>query len=241
MSITFASLRALSLAALLAIGAPAVQAESTDAHHDDNAPQTQPFVPPMPGLGMTGPGGFNMGSMMQMMQMMQSQQMMQMSQMMQMMQAMQMMQSGQSGLPGLATPMPGGMPGGAGMQGGTGMQDGVGMPGGAAMMARSRVDVEPLIAYYKATLDITEAQLPQWNAFTDALRAGGKQLQQALIAAQGGADTAPALLERRATLLSAEAATMKQTQSATAALYAVLSDAQKRTADLLMADHLSRM
>jgi len=121
--------------------------------------------------------------------------------------------------------MQGGMPGsGVGMSGALG-------PGG---------NVEQLIAGYKNALAITDAQLPQWNAFADTLRAGAKLIEQARRAASS-ASTAPAQLERRGALLEAEAAAIRQSQAGAAALYDVLSAQQQRAADVLMADHLARM
>ena len=229
----FAFFKLSALVAVLVLATPAV-AQSTDEHHDDQAPQTMPapafngmpgFGMPglgMPGLGMTGPmgplggGGAQspgMGGMMQMMQMMQSSQMIQMAQMMQMMQMMEAMQGGG---------MPRGMPGAIG---------GMGAAGG---------DVEQLIAGYKAALAITDAQMPQWNAFADTLRSGAKQIQQAR-GATSPAASAPAQLEQRAAVLEAEASAMKQSEASAATLYNVLSPRQKRVADRLMADHLAGM
>jgi hypothetical protein len=231
--LVFLKLSALVVALALAVPAAA---QSTDPHHDDEAPQTLPAPAPngMPGLGMTGPmgpmgpmGGIgaqspDMAGMMQMMEMMQSSQMMQMAQMMQMMQMMQAMQGG--GVPGAmqGAGMPPGMPGAMG---------GLGAAGG---------DVEPLIAGYKSALAITDAQLPQWNAFADSLRAGAKHIQQARSATTPAAP-APAQLEQRAAVLEAEASAMKQSEASAAALYDVLSAPQKRAADRLIADHLARM
>jgi|AraplaMF_Col_mMF_1032025.scaffolds.fasta_scaffold00309_26 hypothetical protein len=234
---TFAFLKLSALVAVLVLATPAA-AQSTDEHHDNQAPQTLPApalngMPGlgMPGLGMTGPMGPmsgsgaqspGMGGMMQMMQLMQSSQMMQMAQMMQMMQMMQAMQGG--GVPGAmqGAGMPPGMPGAMG---------GLGAAGG---------DVEPLIAGYKSALAITDAQLPQWNAFADSLRAGAKHIQQARSATTPAAP-APAQLEQRAAVLEAEASAMKQSEASAAALYDVLSAPQKRAADRLIADHLARM
>jgi hypothetical protein len=150
---------------------------------------------------------------MQMMEMMQSSQMMQMAQMMQMMQGMRMMQ---------------------GMQGG-GMPHGI--PGPMGVLGSG--DIEQVITGYKTALAITDAQLPQWNAFADALRAGAKLIQPARNAASGTA--VPEQLQQRAALLEAEAAAMKQSVASATALYDVLSPKQRHAADLLVADHLARM
>src|SRR5512147_515994 len=126
----FAFFKLSALVAVLVLATPAV-AQSTDEHHDDQAPQTLPapafngmpgFGMPglgMPGLGMTGPMGPLGGG---------GAQSPGMGRMMQMMQMMEAMQGGG---------MPRGMPGAIG---------GMGAAGG---------DVEQLIAGYKAALAIT--------------------------------------------------------------------------------------
>src|SRR5271169_5757362 len=40
--------------------------------------------------------------------------------------------------------------------------------------------IEGRIAFLKAELAITDTQLPQWNAFADALRAGAKGMQETM-------------------------------------------------------------
>ena len=74
----------------------------------------------------------------------------------------------------------------------------------------------------------------------DALRAGAKQIREARDTAAPGS-AAPVQLERRAAVLEAEAAAIRQSQASATALYNVLSAEQKQAADLLMADHLGRM
>ena len=225
------SRKTMPLLVALAFAVPA-QAQSTDPHHDDQQTQTAPQLPGSAmGGGMVGgnpmagnPGG--MAGMMQMMQMMQSSQMMQMAQMMQMMQMMQ-------ALPGT----PGGGMGGMGM--GAMPGNGMSMMGGGA--AAEPIDnIEAAIAYYKAAIGITDAQATPWNAFADALRATAKQLQQAR---QSGEVPVTALdqLARKSVILEAEVAATRQIEPSARALYAVLSPAQKRTADLLMTEHLARM
>ena len=64
--------------------------------------------------------------------------------------------------------------------------------GGMDMMPGQHV--EGRVAYLKAELGITDAQLPQWNAFADAMRNGAKTMQSAMAAnmGQGIPATAPA-------------------------------------------------
>src|SRR6478736_788877 len=98
----------------------------------------------------------------------------------------------------------------AGEHGQSGMMGG-GMAGMMAMM-HGAMSVPPLrhvegqIAFLKAELKITDAQMPQWNAFADALRGSAARLQQAISGATNapGPVTAPELMQRRVKLLTAE-------------------------------------
>src|SRR5579863_9756543 len=81
-----------------------------------------------------------------------------------------------------ATPMSMGamMSGGMGQMMGM-MQSMTAMPGagvGAGMAPFAHI--EGRIAFLKTELGITDAQLPQWNAFADALRAGAKGTREAM-------------------------------------------------------------
>lgn len=106
-----------------------------------------------------------------------------------------------------------------------------------------RVDAH--LAYVRAALRITDAQAPQWNAFSDAARAAAERLlrqayaQAMQAAAQPAAATAQ--LERRAALLAARLEATRAVAAAMGSLYGTLSDEQKRIADELMSEHLRRM
>ena len=82
--------------------------------------------------------------------------------------------------------------------------------------------IEGRIAFQKAELGITDAQLPQWNAFADALREGAKTLRTAMTAAT------------QAGMMSTRLDVMKSIATSGKALYAVLTDAQKKTVDEMM-------
>lgn len=127
------------------------------------------------------------------------------------------------------------------MMGGSGMPA-MGRMGPLAGMAGLR-HIEGQIAFYKAELQITDAQAPQWNAFADALRASAKRLQDSYKAALSGdgLPSAPDQLVGRRQLLTAELESPQTTEPAARALYAVLSADQQKAADELMADHLRRM
>ena len=120
----------------------------------------------------------------------------------------------------------------------------MGMAQGSDGMGMMPFDhIEGRIAFYKAELGITDAQLPQWNAFADALRNSAKGMQTAMATAmQGGMPaTAPARADAMVQMMSARLDAMKATAAASKALYAALTDAQKKTADELMAEHIMGM
>jgi hypothetical protein len=103
--------------------------------------------------------------------------------------------------------------------------------------------IEGQIAFYKAELKITDAQLPQWNALADAIREGTKQLQQAYTQATqaNAAVPAPEQLDRRMVLLMALTENQKAIEAPFKALYAGLSPEQQKLAGELMAEHLQAM
>ena len=110
--------------------------------------------------------------------------------------------------------------------------------------------IEGQLAFFRAELRITDAQMPQWNAFADAVRTQGDGLRQATQQAMGtttapgtgtGPGTAPQQMERRIALLAAHHQAMRTVAAAATPLYAALSEEQRRTADELMAEHLRGM
>lgn len=118
------------------------------------------------------------------------------------------------------------------------MQHGMGPAG---MMPLGHIEGQ--IAFYKAELHITDAQLPQWNAFADALRANATTARAAMQKGMQAGDsaTAPEQMERRITMLSTQLDTMKAMLAVAKPLYAVLTDEQKKTSDELMGEHLKGM
>jgi hypothetical protein len=113
------------------------------------------------------------------------------------------------------------------------------MQGGDGMAMMGFDHVEGRIAFYKAELAITDAQLPQWNAFADVLRGSTKGMRSAMTSMMrtGMPATAPARMDAMVQMMSARLDAMKATLAAAKPLYAVLSDDQKKTADELMAEH----
>ena len=155
-----------------------------------------------------------------------------------------------------------GMPGGSGMmmpgadmhrmmqmmQGMRGMMMG-GMgpmpaPAAGAPSMRPFARIEGQLAFFRTELRITEAQMPQWNAFADVMRAQANRLRQAVAQAMSAGTqpaSAPQLLERRLAFLAVQVETTRAASDAVNRLYATLTDEQKRLGDALMAEHLRDM
>lgn len=123
------------------------------------------------------------------------------------------------------------------------MMTGGGMHGMAGPMAMMQPrHVEGRIAFLKTEIKITDAQAPQWNAFADALRLGTKSMMTMRDGMMGSATaSAPELAEREVKLLSARLEAMKAIAAAETALYSVLNDEQKKTADELLSTPMGRM
>lgn len=122
------------------------------------------------------------------------------------------------------------------------------MQGGSPMMQMMRARggdmptdrIEGRIAYLHAELRITEAQMAAWKEVAAALRANAKRLTEAK--SDEGQKANASLLERadaQERLLAARLESIRVLKSATAKLYLMLDDAQKRSAEELMAPYLS--
>jgi LTXXQ motif family protein len=102
--------------------------------------------------------------------------------------------------------------------------------------------VEGRIAFLKTELGITEGQLPQWDAFADALRTSAKTMHTAMENMHGGMPaTMPAKLDAMTAMMTARLDALKTTAAAAKSLYAVLTDAQKKTADELVMSPMGGM
>ena len=125
--------------------------------------------------------------------------------------------------PGSWTPMMGG-PGHMGMMRMMGMAD----------------HVEGRIAFLKAELKITEAQMPQWNAFADVLRENARRMSGVRTTMSGifGQDSAsvsaPDQLNRMEEMISIMLEAVKGTKAALVPLYAVFTEEQEKVADQLI-------
>ena len=110
---------------------------------------------------------------------------------------------------------------------------------GHGMMAKGMMHSRPMmeahIAYIKADLEITDAQMDAWNAYADAVRkrhAAMEDVRADMMKAKGG--TAVERLDARITSLEARLESLKAMKPATEGLYAVLTDEQKQKADKLL-------
>ena len=97
--------------------------------------------------------------------------------------------------------------------------------------------IEGRLAFIKAELKITEAQMPQWNKLADAIRTSAKSMKdrmQAMMAGDKPAGTLLEHLERREQLMTARLEEIKQVKGALKDLYASLTEEQKKEADNLV-------
>lgn len=95
----------------------------------------------------------------------------------------------------------------------------------------------------KTELDITDAQLPQWNAFADALRARVTAMQgmRAQMMPQGTTASWPERLAQHEQRLSAHLDAMKAMEGPVQALWDSLSAEQQRKAEELMPGPMGMM
>jgi hypothetical protein len=115
--------------------------------------------------------------------------------------------------------------------------------GGDGMGMMPFAHVEGHIAFLKAELAITDAQLPQWNVFADALRSGAKAMQEAMTKRMqaGMPASAPDQSDAMVQMMTTRLDGLKAMVAAEKALYTVLTDAQKKVADELMSGPMGMM
>ena len=103
--------------------------------------------------------------------------------------------------------------------------------------------VEGRIAFLRTELKITDAQSQQWTDFADVLRANAKTMttMHDQMMHEGTTASAPEQAEHEIKMLSARLEALKATAATETALYAVLSDEQKKTADELLSPPMGRM
>ncbi len=129
-----------------------------------------------------------------------------------------------------------GMTGGCPMMGGN---MGMGMMGpgmGPGMMMGMGPMMEGRLAYLKADLGITDAQAAAWDGYVSTVKARGDAMQgmhaTMMQAMQSG--TAMARMDAHTAAMQSMMDSMKALKPATEALYKVLSDDQKKKADMLL-------
>jgi hypothetical protein len=132
------------------------------------------------------------------------------------------------GMQGMMGPgMMGNMPMGMGSMG-QGMGPGMMMGQGPMMEGR--------LAYLKAELRITDAQVAAWDGYVSAVKARGDTMQSMhttmMQAMQGG--TAIDRMNAHTTAMQSMMDSMNALKPATEALYKVLNDDQKKKADMLL-------
>jgi LTXXQ motif family protein len=112
--------------------------------------------------------------------------------------------------------------------------------GGMPMMAKH---IEGRLAFLKTELKITDAQLPLWNAFAQAMRDDASTMQpmpHPMMGMNKGA-TLPNKLAARETMLTARLEAVRKLKTAADPLYAALTAEQKKTADEIMLSPMGMM
>jgi len=113
------------------------------------------------------------------------------------------------------------------------------MMGGMMMPMMGMADhIEGRLAFLKTELKITDAQLPQWNTFADAVRGSAAQMndmmKQGPAMMQGNAAAPlPQRLDLHEKLMAAHLETLRKVKATLLPLYASFSEEQKRAADTL--------
>jgi LTXXQ motif family protein len=156
--------------------------------------------------------------------------------------------AGAQGMPGMM--QGGGMPmkhegmGHEGMMSHEGMgHEGMG-PG--MMMCGMGTHIEGKLAYLRAELKITDAQMPLWNAFADAYRSNGQKRAQhcAAMKEHGGAMMPSDILDKLNMMeqhMTMHLESVRAIKATLQPLYAALSDEQKKTANEILKGPMGKM
>lgn len=115
------------------------------------------------------------------------------------------------------------------------------MDGPMGMMSPARI--EGRIAFIKAELKITEAQNSAWTAYAEILRAEAKAMaaRRGVMMAEAAPAAAPDRADQRVKRMTDQLEAAKADAGALRSLYAVLDEAQKKTADEVLAPAMGRM
>lgn len=122
---------------------------------------------------------------------------------------------------------------GPGMMGSSMMGGGM-MGGGMMQMMMGPGHTEGRLAFIKAELKISDAQMSQWKAFADAVRANAAamvDMHRSMMSQHAPSSTLPERLAAEDKALSAHYAAFKKTTEVLNNLYGVLSPEQKKIAD----------
>lgn len=114
---------------------------------------------------------------------------------------------------------------------GPGMMNGSTMP---MMMGAGASHIEGRLAFIKTELKITDVQMPQWNAFADAVRANATamtDMHRSMASQKMPGSTLPERLTMEDKVLSAHFAAFKKVHESLTRLYDVLSPEQRKAAD----------
>jgi hypothetical protein len=135
---------------------------------------------------------------------------------------------------------PGGCPRMGDMMGSGGHDMGKGMRHG---MMHSVPMMEARLAYIKADLEITEAQMPAWDAYAEAVRArhGAMDGVHADMMKAKKNGSVVERMDARIKAMESMVDSLKALKPATEALYAVLTDDQKKKADQLLGGRCGMM
>ena len=107
------------------------------------------------------------------------------------------------------------------------------------MMAKH---IESRLAFLKTELKITDAQLPLWNAFAQAMRDDASTMQAMPRPMMGMNKAAiPDKLAAHETILAARLEAVRKLKAAADPLYAALNTDQKKTADEIVLDPMGMM
>jgi hypothetical protein len=127
----------------------------------------------------------------------------------------------------------------AGMHGGQMMQ----MHAMHHALSGSMQFTEGRLAFLKAELKITDAQMPPWEQFASAYRAVAKAMSDShgAMTHHGMEDRLPDVLDREEKKLAGHLDAIRTLRQGVLPLYAVLSDEQKKLADGFLHHPLGRM
>ena len=134
-------------------------------------------------------------------------------------------------------------PAGAAAAPNSSMMPGCMMPAAEGGIRMTAEHIEGRLAFLKTELKVTDAQLPLWNAFAQALRDDASTIQAMPHPMMGMNKTAtlPDILAARETRLAARLEALRKRKAAVDPLYAALTADQKNTADEIMLSPMGMM